>query len=163
MVGTWRERTCGYPGRPHGHGKAIKHLLLWSKACREGSAEAIVPRRLQTPGEGLNSRRCQFQMETGHGTKYRQLQYRRLPARNTCGTGKGNRSVRPRMDYREHWHHLDQNYHGGQTWIPIRVSPLSESMCKLLNRLGTGRYARWCGRGTYYPLIRFLKFVLLLH
>ncbi len=47
-----------------------------------------------------------------------------------------------------------ENNNSGQTWISIHVSPLSESTCKLLNRLGTERYARWCGRGTNHPPIR---------
>ena len=47
-----------------------------------------------------------------------------------------------------------KNNNSGQTWIPIHVSPLPESTCKLLNRLGTERYARWCGRGTNHPPIR---------
>ena len=29
----------------------------------------------------------------------------------------------------------DKNNHSGQTWISIYVSPLSESSCKLLNRV----------------------------
>ena len=33
-------------------------------------------------------------METRHGTKYRQLHIEDY-LRDTCGTGKGNRSVRP--------------------------------------------------------------------
>ncbi len=48
----------------------------------------------------------------------------------------------------------DQRNHSGQTGISIHVRPLSESTCKLLNRLGTERYARWCGRGTNHPPIR---------
>ncbi|MCI8790748.1 MAG: hypothetical protein HFH92_16980, partial [Lachnospiraceae bacterium] len=47
-----------------------------------------------------------------------------------------------------------ENNNSGQAWISIHVSPLSESTCKLLNRLGTERYARWCGRGTNHPPIR---------
>lgn len=45
-----------------------------------------------------------------------------------------------------------ENNNSGQAWISIHVSPLSESTCKLLNRLGTERYARWCGRGLIIPL-----------
>ncbi len=71
--------------------KATKHLQPRSKACHEKSAEAMVPRWLQTPGEGLNSRRCQFQMETGHGTKYRQLHIedylQEIPAEQGKATG----------------------------------------------------------------------------
>lgn len=51
--------------------RAIQHSLSRSKACREKSAEVIVTGRLQTHWEGLNNRRCQFQMEIGHGMKYR--------------------------------------------------------------------------------------------
>ena len=30
---------------------------------------------------------------------------------------------------------VDQNNYSGQTWISVLVSPLSESSCKLLNRV----------------------------
>jgi hypothetical protein len=39
----------------------------------EKSAEAIVPRRLQTPREGLNLRRRQSMNVTGHGDEGRKL------------------------------------------------------------------------------------------
>ncbi|MBS5076359.1 MAG: hypothetical protein KH010_29365, partial [Hungatella hathewayi] len=34
---------------------------------------------------------------------------------------------------------------------------LSKVTCKLLNRLGTEQYARWCGRGINHPPIRFVR------
>lgn len=44
-----------------------------------------------------------------------------------------------------------KNDHSWQTWIFVHISPLSESTCKLLNRLGSERYAGGCERGTNRP------------
>ncbi len=49
----------------------IEHSQSWSKkVCREKSAEPILQYLVaKDTGKGANSRRCQSQMETGHGTK----------------------------------------------------------------------------------------------
>lgn len=47
-----------------------------------------------------------------------------------------------------------QNNTGRPTWIPVHDSLLLRATCKVLNRLGTGHYARWCGRETSNHPIR---------
>lgn len=42
MAGIWRESELSYRGRSHGHVET--EYEAWSKASREKSAEAIVPR-----------------------------------------------------------------------------------------------------------------------
>ena len=71
--------------------KTIEHSPPWSKTCHEKSADVIVPEQLWMYREGRNSRRCHFQMETGHGTEYRQLHIkdylREIPAEQGRVTG----------------------------------------------------------------------------